>query len=125
MDPIQEHLKELQATAPRQRPVLYGQTPLYRLKPSKISELNQKSLDEEGAQDECKKVKIMQCEHKTLDALEKSHSKIYQVDSGAVVLLAPDGGLELFLYTDKAGSFQVGQLSQSSGVPGNLNSFSW
>jgi hypothetical protein len=47
MDPIQEHLKELQATAPRQRPVFYGQTPLYRLKPSKISELNQKSLDEE------------------------------------------------------------------------------
>jgi hypothetical protein len=33
MDPIQEQLKELQATAPRQRPVLYGQTPLYRLKP--------------------------------------------------------------------------------------------
>ena len=32
-DPIMEHLKELQETAPRQHPNLYGQTLVWRLKP--------------------------------------------------------------------------------------------
>ena len=32
-DPITEQLKELQETAPRQHPNLYGQTPAWRLKP--------------------------------------------------------------------------------------------
>jgi len=41
MDPIQERIKELERTAARQRPVLYGQTPLWRLKPQTKREENQ------------------------------------------------------------------------------------
>jgi hypothetical protein len=39
MDPIQEQIKEYERTARRQNPVQYGRTPLWRLKPERISDL--------------------------------------------------------------------------------------
>jgi hypothetical protein len=42
MDPIREQLRELQATVTRQRPNLYGQTLLWRLKPKMDNNQNPK-----------------------------------------------------------------------------------